>query len=259
MTYVLNMDILEKWLKRLYETPSWRTLRPTTQQKYSFWVVRYAHFLREHTDTVTGFTPEQKAVAFLKDEYMESSSSTKRQALSAIRFFYRTVMNEQFTSTHIKKEYVLPETMPKQDILWELAKLPVNYHFMGWLFFGSGLSLSEAMSLRHENIKTGMVIVSGRQIPLCNKSIPLYRNIKKRRGLVFPSKRKQGEPMTNTMFGHMCRKYGIDRRITPSMLRANFILIAIQMNGVEWTREMTGLSRERMKQYLSMMPRCNVV
>ena len=138
----------------------------------------------------------------------------------------------------------------------QLSKLPIRYQFMGWLFYGSGLTLNETITLKHEQIAASQIHLAGRTIPipLCKQAIILYASLKQPDGYVFPSKRTPDKPMTNTLFLHACRTHGVERRITPGALRANFILLAIESHGVPWTQAVTGLSTMRIGQYFKMIP-----
>lgn len=82
----------------------------------------------------------------------------------------------------------------------------------------------------------------------------LYASLKQSQGYVFPSKTTPDTPGANTLFLHACRSHGVDRRITPGALRANFILLALEKNGLPWTQAVTGLSTMRIGQYLKMIP-----
>jgi integrase len=187
---------------------------------------------------------------------MQRSANTKRQAISAIKWLYAHILHEDISPPRIKKPRKLPPLFSKKEVAFELSKLPIRYQFMGWLFYGSGLTLNETITLKHEQITASQISLAGRTIPipLCRQAIMLYASLKQPEGYVFSSKTTPDKPGTNTLFLHACRSHGVDRRITPGVLRANFILLAIQKNGLPWTQAVTGLSTMRISQYVSMIP-----
>ena len=107
------------------------------------------------------------------------------------------------------------------------------------------------LAIRFNVWRTNM---SGRNDDHSPQAKALYPSLKQQKGYVFPSKTKADTSITNTLFLHACRAHGVDRRITPGVLRANFILLAIQKNGVPWTKAVTGLSHTQISQYLDMIP-----
>jgi site-specific recombinase XerD len=233
------MDNKQQLLQKILQNEAWRDLSHATQTKYLFWIEKFCDFLQ--TKDVSNSSSLQKITEFLINEYQKSSANTKRQAMSALRWMYREIHGIELREFRIKKPYRLPERFVPEFVSDELTRLPVLYQFQGWLFYGSGLSLHEAVNLRHENISHKQINIDTRTIPLCQKAAQLYKALKKSKGRIFPK--------TNTSFLQQCRRHKVDRRITPSALRANFILLAIQKNGLAWTQHATGLSDMRMQQY----------
>ena len=250
-----GMDAQE-FFHRVELSDAWRQLRPATQAKYHFWFRKYTEFLCRHTPGA--LSTQEKISQFLMQETMPLSANTKRQALSALRWLYAHILHENISPPRVKKARTLPPFFSKEEVAFELSKLPIRYQLMGWLFYGSGLTLNEAVTLKHELITASQVDLAGRTspipIPLCKQAIVLYGSFKQPEGYVFPSKTTTDKPATNTLFLHACRSHGVDRRVTPGMLRANFILLALQKNGAPWTQAVTGLSAMRIAQYLKMLP-----
>lgn len=244
----------QEFFRRLSQSEAWQHLRPATHSKYLFWFRRYMAFLRQNP--VEDLSAQQKMSRFLSQHLMESSANTKRQAVAAVTWLYKHLLHEEISPPRIKKARTLPPLFSKQEVALELSKLPLRYQFMGWLFYGSGLTLNETVTLKHEQIAGSQIHLAGRTtpIPFCRQANMLYASLKQPEGYVFPSKTKPDHPLTNTLFFHACRAHDVDRRITPGALRANFILLALQKYGVPWTQAVTGLSTMRISQYLTMIP-----
>ncbi|GAK55593.1 integron integrase [Candidatus Vecturithrix granuli] len=244
----------QEFSRRLSQSDSWQQLRPATRAKYLYWFRCYMEFLRQNP--VKNLSTQQKITRFLSQRLMESSANTKRQAIAAVAWLYTHILHKDISPPRVKKPRQLPLLFSKQETAFELSKLPIRYQFMGWLFYGSGLRLNETVLLKHEQIAGAQIHLAGRTlpIPLCRQAIMLYASLKQPEGYVFPAKTTPDKPGANTLFLHACRSHGVDRRITPGALRANFILLALEKNGIPWTQAVTGLSTMRINQYLKMIP-----
>lgn len=244
----------QEFFQRVYQSDVWQQLSQATQTKYLFWFRRYTEFLCQHN--VAELSAQQKIIRFLSQDDMERAANTKRQATSAIKWVYKHVLHEDISPPRIRTSRPIPPVFSKERVAFELSKLPIRYHLMGWLFYGSGLTLNETVTLKHEQIVASYLHLAKRTIPipLCRQAIMLYASLKQPEGYVFPSKTTPDKPGTNTLFLHACRSHGVDRQITPGVLRANFILLALQKNGSPWTQAVTGLSNMRICQYSKMIP-----
>jgi site-specific recombinase XerD len=244
----------QEFFQRVSQADAWQQLRPATHTKYLFWFRQYTEFLCQHN--LAALSTQEKISQFLIQETRQHSANTKRQAIAAIRWLYTHILHEDITPPRVKRPRTIPHIFSKEHVALELSKLPIRYQFMGWLFYGSGLTLNETVTLKHEQIAASQIHLAGRTIPipLCRQAIMLYASLKQPEGYIFPSKTIPNKPGTNTLFLHACRSHGLDRQITPSVLRANFILLALQKNGLPWTQAVTGLSTMRIGQYVNMIP-----
>lgn len=244
----------QEFFQRVSQSDAWQQLRPATHAKYLFWFRQYTEFLCQHN--MAALSSQEKISQFLIQNTMQHSANTKRQAIAAIKWLYAHILHEDISPPRVKKSRRLPPLFSKQEVAFELSKLPIRYQFMGWLFYGSGLTLHETVTLKHEQIAASQIHLAGRTIPipLCRQAIMLYASLKQPEGYVFPSKTTPDKPGTNTLFLHACRSCRVDRRITPGVLRANFILLALRKNGLPWTQAVTGLSPARIGQYFNMIP-----
>ncbi len=83
------------------------------------------------------------------------SASTQNQALSAILFLYREVLQMELTgidAVRAKTPKNIPVVMSRREVNAVLANLRGVYKLMGMLMYGSGLRLDECMSLRIKDI-----------------------------------------------------------------------------------------------------------
>lgn len=83
------------------------------------------------------------------------SASTQNQALSAILFLYREVLQMELTgvdAVRAKTPKHVPVVMSRQEVSAVLDNLHGVYKLMGMLMYGSGLRLDECMSLRVKDI-----------------------------------------------------------------------------------------------------------
>lgn len=215
---------------------------------------QYTEFLCQQN--VATLSVQEKISTFLVQHTKNHSANTTRQAIAAIRWLYTHILHEDMSPPRVKTARRIPDRFSKEYLALELSKLPIRYQFMGWVFYGSGLTLHEAITLKHEQIVASRIHLPGRTLPspLCQQAIILYASLKQPDGYIFPSRRTPEKPMTNTLFLHACRTHDVERRITPRALRANFILMAIEHYGAAWTQAVTGLSSARLAQYLEMIP-----
>lgn len=240
----------------LNNSVEWQALAPSTQNVYLSWILRFSSYY--HINRTPGMSPREKIMSFLADAYKDASVNTLKQGVSALSWFYTHIKKIPPEKITIQRSYHLPGRFTKKKISDELGKLPLLYEFMGWIFAGSGLLLSEAVGLSQQHIvrhpeRYGEYLISdiGKTvpIPLCKEASRIYHILRRT-----DTKEERIFPKTPTQFCKMCRKYNVERDITPGSLRANFILLSIEKNGVAWAQAATGLSNVRMKQYLDMLP-----
>lgn len=136
-----------------------------TEQAYVFWIKRYAGWCKDHPtggheDKVRGFLTH-----LAKD--IEVSASTQNQALNAIVFLYRQVLQEpvgDFSGFHPAR---LPKRLPVVLSQSEVTDLLGHMTGMHWiiaaLLYGAGLRLAECLSLRIKDIDFGRQIITVRE------------------------------------------------------------------------------------------------
>ena len=126
-----------------------------TEDAYIGWIRRYVHFHDLRRPESIG---EHEIASFLTDLAVRGgvSSSTQNQALAALLFLYRDVLGIQLTWTddvvRAKRPRRLPVVLTKREVRAVLTALTGIHRLMGELLYGSGMRLSECLSLRIKDV-----------------------------------------------------------------------------------------------------------
>ena len=126
-----------------------------TEQQYVYWILRFViHHEKRHPAEMGG--PEVEA--FLTDLAVRKgvSSSTQNQALSAILFLYRQVLEVELPwlehVTRAQRPSRIPVVLSFGEVRALLSYLDGQTSLIGQLLYGSGLRLMEALRLRVKDI-----------------------------------------------------------------------------------------------------------
>ncbi|WP_158884533.1 integron integrase [Rhodanobacter sp. L36] len=132
-----------------------RHLSLRTEEAYRFWIRRYIFFhLKQHPRDVgpAGIT---QFVNYLAAE-QRVSASTQSQALNALLFLYRDVLEidvGHLTSLkRIQKPARLPVVMDVEKVRDVLARMHGTPRLMAELLYGAGLRVNECMTLRIKDL-----------------------------------------------------------------------------------------------------------
>jgi integron integrase len=129
-----------------------------TERAYVDWIRRFILFHHKQHPTVLG-APEVRA--FLSHLAVERhvAASTQRQALSAIIFLYREVLNQDLgrleDMERAKKPERLPVVFSRSEVRSVLAHLDGQRWLMASLLYGAGLRLMECVRLRVKDVDFG--------------------------------------------------------------------------------------------------------
>lgn len=135
-----------------------------TEKSYVYWIRSFAlwcktHPVGEHQDKVRGFLTH---LAREKDV----SASTQNQALNAIVFLYRHVLQEEvgsFAGFHpARQPRRLPTVLSREEVARMLAHMSGMHWMIAALLYGSGLRLAECLSLRVKDVDFGRHIITVR-------------------------------------------------------------------------------------------------
>ena len=162
--------ITEEWRKRIEENR--RQLRLThksfqTEKSYQRWLKDFILFINSKPDNI-GSEDLKKYLTFLAVE-RKVAQSTQKQAFNSLLFFYKNVLGIRIEnlsgaafSTRGPK---LPLVLSPDEIRLIFSRLQGSWLLMAELIYGSGLRLSECLSLRVKDIdfdRGSLIIRSGK-------------------------------------------------------------------------------------------------
>ncbi|OGT79336.1 MAG: integrase [Gammaproteobacteria bacterium RIFCSPLOWO2_02_FULL_61_13] len=130
----------------------------STEQTYVHWARRYILF---HDKRHPRDLNEEHVVAFLNylAQDCRVSASTQNQALCAIAFLYKQVLQkplEEFEQlVHARRPRRLPTVLTRDEVNAILAHLKDPYLTMALLMYGGGLRISECLRLRILDVDFG--------------------------------------------------------------------------------------------------------
>jgi integron integrase len=144
-----------KLLDRLREALRSRHYSRRTEQSYYHWVKRFIYFhnLRHPAEMAE---PEMNAFLTHLAVKEKVSASTQNQALSALLFLYRHVLDRKVGDLgeviRARKPHHLPVVMTREEVKAVLRHLHGDRWLMASLMYGAGLRLMECLRLRVQDI-----------------------------------------------------------------------------------------------------------
>ena len=132
-----------------------RRYSPRTQAAYIGWIVR---FVRYHGRRHPAGLGEAEVLAFLAHlrEERRVAASTQTQALSALLFFYRDVLDRPLRIAGSIPRARVPERLPvvltRAEVRRVIGELDGVPRLIALLLYGSGLRISEALALRVKDV-----------------------------------------------------------------------------------------------------------
>jgi integron integrase len=142
-------------LDQVHATLRRRHYSPRTETTYLHWIRRFIlfHHKRHPADMAT---PEIEAflTALAVDQHV--SAATQNQALSALLFLYRNVLNLELelptASVRARRSKRLPTVLTRDEVHTILGCLTGTHQLMAKLLYGSGLRLMECLRLRVKDL-----------------------------------------------------------------------------------------------------------
>ena len=121
-----------------------------TEHAYVYWILRYIRF---HGTRHPSELNEQHIEAFLSHlaSVDNVAANTQNQALSALLFLYRSVLDVPLRDLHAvraKKPQKLPVVLDRLEVRAVLREMNGVHKLIAALLYGSGLRLMEALRLR---------------------------------------------------------------------------------------------------------------
>ena len=135
-----------------------RHYSPRTEKAYVQWVSRFIRFHRMRHPADMG-TDEINVFVTSLAVRDHVSASTQTQALSAVLFLYRYVLGMEVGEleglVRARKPVHLPVVMTRAEVRAVLAELEGEYWLIAALLYGTGMRLSECLSLRVQDVDFG--------------------------------------------------------------------------------------------------------
>ena len=134
-----------------------------TEQTYCQWILRYIHYFGGKTHP--NLLGSKNIEAFLSHLATESqvTASTQRQALNALVFLYRHVLDidlqDKITPARSKRSASRPTVMTQVEVQGLLAAMEGKPALMAKLIYGSGMRLMECIRLRVQDIDFGQNLI----------------------------------------------------------------------------------------------------
>ena len=144
-----------KLLDRLHEAMRVRHLSPRTEEAYRHWIKRYLffHHLRHPSEMGEG-----EINTFLSHLAVQErvSASTQNQALAALLFLYRHVLQREVGDLgqviRAKRPRRVPLVLTRDEVKTVLANLSGDKWLIASLLYGAGLRLMECLRLRVQDV-----------------------------------------------------------------------------------------------------------
>ena len=127
----------------------------STEKAYVYWIRFYIRFNKLQHPSQLGKAEVEQFLKFLINE-RSISASTHRQALSAILFLYKEVINQDLAwLTELDRPSApkrLPTYLSRQEVQNVFQHLESNSLLISMLLYGTGMRIMEVMRLRTKDI-----------------------------------------------------------------------------------------------------------
>jgi integron integrase len=146
----------KKLLDQYRERIRLKQYSPRTENTYTQWVREYILFHKKRHPREMGTAQINQFITHLVME-RKASASTQNQALSAILFLYRNLLNIELDESELnflrpKKGKRIPTVLSAPEAHAVISNLTGPYKLMVQLMYGSGLRLMECLRLRVKDI-----------------------------------------------------------------------------------------------------------
>ena len=135
-----------------------------TEKTYLDWTARFIRFHKLRHPKEMGKAEIEAFLTHLAKSGI--SSSTQNQALQAILFMYREMLDRTFENiqaVRAKRSTRIPTVLTVDEVKQVLCRLQGVYHMIGYLLYGSGMRLGECLQLRVKDIDFEMRTITLRE------------------------------------------------------------------------------------------------
>jgi integron integrase len=125
-----------------------------TEETYILWIRQYILFHNKRHPAEMG-RPEVEAFLTHLAVDKKVAASTQNQALSAILFLYRYILKIELTdinAVRARQSRNLPTVLTPQEVRTIIAQMDGTYRLIIQLLYGTGMRMSEALSLRTKDL-----------------------------------------------------------------------------------------------------------
>lgn len=155
-----------KLLDQVRQAIRMRHYSPKTEESYVHWIKRFIFF---HNKRHPAEMNEKEIAQFLSSlaSALHVSASTQNQALYAILFLYRDVLQKEIGYVdgviRAKRPHRLPVVLTRQEVKSILGALNRSDWLMAILLYGAGLRLMECLQLRVKDIDftSNQIVIRG--------------------------------------------------------------------------------------------------
>jgi integron integrase len=140
-----------------------RHYSPATLKTYIGWTRKFQSYTRSKDSRLLTVDDVKAFLTWLAVE-KDVAASTQNQAFNALLFMFRNVLGKEFGKVdgivRAKREPYIPVVLSREEIDCVLALLKHPYRLIISLMYGSGLRISECLSLRVHNFNFDMKILT---------------------------------------------------------------------------------------------------
>jgi integron integrase len=150
-------DPPKKLLDQVREAVRTKHYSSRTEQTYVEWIKRFILFHKKRHPVEMGAPEVQAFISFMAVE-RQVAASTQKQALSAILFLYRNVLNHPVEVPDILRPEAsvhLPTVLAHPEAMQVIEKMSGTSQLMAKLLYGAGLRLMECLRLRVKDVDFG--------------------------------------------------------------------------------------------------------
>jgi integron integrase len=126
-----------------------------TEEAYAFWVRRFIRFHQHRHPKELGTLEVAEFLRHLAQD-RKAAAATQTQALSALLFLYREVLGKPLALPGVilraRAPARIPDVLSRAEVERVLAQLAGVYRLVGLLLYGSGMRLTECLSLRVKDL-----------------------------------------------------------------------------------------------------------
>lgn len=155
---------LSETIDRARHVARFRHLSLKTEKSYLHWIARYGRWCAAHP----GGDHADKLRQFLTHLAVDRNvaKATQQQALNAIAFLYRQVLNTELGDIGEFRPATAPKRLPvvlsQQEVSDLLSQMHGTTKLIAALLYGSGLRLAEALSLRVKDVDIARRVITVR-------------------------------------------------------------------------------------------------